>query len=264
MVTVTPNLLYKHISSSPIVRKVHQILEDDYEVIGLLKMSNIMAVSRLRYNDHGIIHARIVAGVSLELIDILYSTGVDMTCIRDGVAKNVDEVKMIVLLSSYFHDIGNAVHRVNHELLGVLISKDIIDRILSKVGFNKEKIIDFRQEILHNIYASDYNIQCLSVECGVVKVSDGLDMAEGRARIPYKLGKLDMHAVSALSIKRVDIEQNQNRERPINIIVYMSEIAGLFQLEAVLLPKIKSSSLDNLFNVYININERLIKFYPKD
>lgn len=264
MVTVSPDLLYKHVNSSPTIKRVHQVLEDDPEVVELLRVSNVMAVSRLKYNDHGIVHARIVAGASLELVDILYSTGIEMTSIKDGTAKSMDEVKIIILLSSYLHDIGNAVHRVNHELLGTLIAKDVIDRILTRMGFDRYRIVDMRQEILHNIYASDYNIQCLSVECGIVKISDGLDMAEGRARIPYRLGKLDMHAISALSIRKVDIESSQDRRRPVNIVVYMNEIAGLFQLEAVLMPKIRSSGLDNLFNIYINIDGKSIKFYPKD
>ncbi len=264
MVTVSPDLIYKHSNTFPIIKKVHQILEDDSEIIELLRMSNIMAVSRLKYNDHGIIHARIVAGTSLELIDILYGIGIEMTYIRDGTAKNIDEVKIIVLISSYLHDIGNAIHRVNHELLGVVIAKDIIDRVLSRLGFDGRRAISIRQEILHNIYASDYNIQCLSIECGIVKISDGLDMAEGRARIPYRLGKLDMHAISALSIKRVDIEKSQNFKRPIDIIVYMSESAGLFQLEAVLMPKIKSSGLENLLNIYIDVDGKSVRYYPKE
>lgn len=264
MVTVSPDLLYKHVNTSPIIKKAYQMLEDNIEVIELLRMSNIMAVSRLKYNDHGIIHARIVAGAALELIDILSNAKVEMTYIRDGIADNIDEVKIAVLISSYLHDIGNSIHRVNHELLGVLISRNIIDRILFRLGFDKRKAIDIRQEILHNIYASDYNIQCLSIECGIVKVSDGLDMAEGRARIPYKLGKLDMHAVSALSIKKVDIEWSQDYKRPINTIVYMNEAAGLFQLEAVLIPKVKSSGLESLLNIYINVNGKSMKYYPKE
>ncbi len=264
MVTVSPDLLYKHVNAFSIIRKAYQILENDLEIIELLKMSNIMAVSRLKYNDHGIIHARVVAGAALELIDILSNAGVEMTYIRDGIAGGIDEVKIAVLISSYLHDIGNSIHRVNHELLGVLISRNIVDRILLRLGFDRRKAIDMRQEILHNIYASDYNVQCLSIECGIVKISDGLDMAEGRARIPYRLGKLDMHSISALSIRKVDIELSQDYKRPINIIIYMNEAAGLFQLEAVLIPKIKSSGLESLLNIYINVDSKSIKYYPKE
>lgn len=264
MVTVSPDLLYKHVNALPIIRRAQQIIEDDIELVELLKMSNLMAVSRLKYNDHGIIHARIVAGAALELVDILHGSGVEMTSMRDGVTSSIDEVKIVVLLSSYLHDIGNSIHRVNHELLGVLVARNIIDRILFRLGFEKRKAIGMRQEILHSIYASNHNIECLSTECGIVKVSDGLDMAEGRARIPYRLGKVDMHAVSALSIRRVDIDRNPNYKRPVNIVVYMSEAAGLFQLEAVLMPKIRSSGLKDLLDIYINVDGKMMKYYSKE
>jgi metal-dependent HD superfamily phosphatase/phosphodiesterase len=174
-------------------------------------MSNIMAVSRLRYNDHGVTHARIVAGASLEITDILIRHNTEFTTLRDGTAKNLDEVKLIVLLSGYLHDIGNAVHRQSHEFIGALLSKSILDRILS--------------------------------------------------RIPYRLGKVDMHSVSALSIKRVEISEGE--PRPIKISVYVSDMAGLFQLEAVLLPKIRTSLLEDLIEVTLYTDSKTLRFYPK-
>jgi len=40
-----------------------------------------------------------------------------------------------------------------------------------------------------------------SAEAGCVKVGDGLDVAEGKARVPYKLDGISIYSVSALSIK---------------------------------------------------------------
>lgn len=224
-------------------------------------MSNIMAVTRLRYNDHGIVHARIVAGVALELMNILMNNNVTPTTLRDGTAKSVEESKLIVLLASYFHDIGNSVHRVNHEFLGALLAKDILDRLLPKLGFSDRRMVALRQEVMHAIYATEYNVNCLTIECGVVKVGDGLDMAEGRARIPYKLGKLDMHALSAISIKKVEVEQG-SKERPVKITVHMDEHAGIFQLEEVLIPKIRTSGIGNYIEVFVATPSRTVRFYP--
>jgi len=260
MVTISPNLIYKHLSSSPQLKFAFQLIEGDDEIIELLRMSNIMAVSRLRYNDHGIVHARIVAGTALELVDILNSSNIVFTTLRDGTTRSLDDIKIIMLLSAYFHDIGNTVHRMQHELIGVIIAKDIVHRILKDLGYDTKRVIALRQEILHNIYSTAYDARCLTIECSIIKLSDGLDMSEGRARIPYRLGKMDMHAVSALSIKYVDIEKGI--EKPIKIIVHMSEIAGLFQLEEVLLPKIKTGLLEDSIEIFIENNGRLIKFYP--
>ncbi|MEM4502069.1 MAG: HD domain-containing protein [Ignisphaera sp.] len=262
MVIVSSQLIYKHVEASSLLRSAFRILEEDDEVLELLKMSNIMAVTRLRYNDHGIVHARIVGGVALELVDILIRNNIELTTIRDGTTKNVDEAKLVVLFAAYFHDIGNAVHRANHEFLGALLAKDILNRLLPKLGFVDRRLIAIRQEIMHAIYATEYNVQCLTTECGVVKIGDGLDMAEGRARVPYKLGKLDMHAVSAITIKRVEVEQGT--EKPVKIVIHMDEYAGLFQLEEVLLPKVKTSGLDKYVEIYIAIPTRFTKIYPRE
>jgi metal-dependent HD superfamily phosphatase/phosphodiesterase len=261
LVTVSPALIYQHAETSPLLKKAFQLLEEDIEVSTLLKMSNIMAVTRLRYNDHGVTHARIVAGTSLEIVSILSKRGIEFTTLRDGTAKSLDEVKLIVMLSGYLHDIGNAVHRQNHEFLGALLAKDILDRVLSKLGYDIKRVVELRQEVMHIIYSTEYDAQCLTVECGITKIADGLDMAEGRARIPYKLGKVDMHAVSALSIKRVEVFEGELK--PIRISVYVSDMAGLFQLEAVLLPKIKTSLLEDLIEVTLHTDSKTLRFYPR-
>ncbi len=262
MVLVSPQLYAKHVSSSGIVQKIGRLLESDEEVDELLKMSNVMAVTRLKYNDHGIVHARIVAGTSLEILELLLKRSIELTTLRDGITKNLDEVKAVVFLSAYLHDIGNAVHRSDHEYVGALMAKDIVDRVLRKsLDIHDRRLISIRQEVLHSIYASGYDAECLTVECSIAKLADGLDMSEGRARIPYRLGKVDMHAVSALSIKKVEIELG---ERPIKVSVFMDDSAGLFQLEKVLIPKILGGLIKDLVEIHVLTQGRTFKYYPKD
>jgi len=176
MVTVSPHLLYRHISTSHLLQRAYKIVEEDDEIGELLKMSNIMAVTRLKYNDHGVVHARIVAGAALELLDLLLRARMEPTSLRDGTARNLDEVKLIVFLAAYLHDIGNAIHRVYHEYIGALLAKDILNRILPDIlGFTGKRMIAIRQEILHIIFATEYHTECLTMECSAVKIADGLD-----------------------------------------------------------------------------------------
>ncbi len=253
VVVVSKELLYNHLERNEFLKKAYELLISDPEVQELLELSNVFAVKRLKYNDHGPVHAKIVAGAALELFERLLARGVKPSSIVDGTATCIDEARLIVMYAGLLHDIGNAIHRDMHERFGALLAKDIIDRVLSKIITDYRKAIRIRQEILHAIYATEYNLRCLSIEAGVVKVADGLDMAEGRARIPYRLGKLDMHAVSALSIKRVEI--HDGRKRPISIIVKMEDMAGLFQIEAVLIPKIEHSGISDYFEVHISVRE---------
>lgn len=263
MVVVSPTLIYKHVSENPLLSHAFELLEKDEEVQELIRMSNVMAVTRLMYNDHGLVHARIVSGTSLELFEMLVKHGVEPTTIRDGTAHSLDEARLVVLLAAYLHDIGNAVHRTLHEYVGALLAKDILDRLLPQVLPNhpRKRIVALRQEVMHAIFATEYNAQCLTIEAGVVKVSDGLDMSEGRARVPYRMGKRDMHAVSALSIRRVELSRGS--ERPIRITVYMDELAGLFQLEEVLSPKIRTSGLENYIEIYVETPRERRRYMPK-
>ncbi len=85
------------------------------------------------------------------------------------------------------------------------------------------------------------------MEAGAAKVADGTDMAEGRARIPYKTGKVDIHSLSAISIERIEIEEGT--KRPVRILVHMDNPAGVFQIEQILGRKIKTSGIEHMVEV---------------
>ena len=247
MEVVGPDLIIKHIIHDSILQKAYRLLEEDEEVQDLMKMANVMAVTRLKYNDHGIVHARIVAGAALELLDILVKHGITPTTLRDHIVSDIRLSKLITMIGAYLHDIGNAIHRYNHHINGCILARPILDRILSEL-VPRERVYEIRQEILHIIYAHDEEVPALTIEAGVVKVADGTDMAEGRARVPYRLGKVDIHSVSALAIKRVYIEEG-SEEKPIKIVVDMKNPAGIFQIENVFMLKVKTSGIENLVEV---------------
>ncbi|HDI46259.1 MAG TPA: HD domain-containing protein [Candidatus Methanomethylia archaeon] len=244
MVVVSPKLLYMQVKEKKLAECLH-LLESDLEVQRLLKMANVMAVSRLGYNDHGVQHSRIVAGSALKLLDLLEGV-VAPSIVRDGLG-SLEDAKVVVLCGAYLHDIGNAVHREDHELLGVCLAKPILEKILPQIYEDRSLIETLKTEILHCIYAHDEKKQALSVEAGVVKVADGVDMAEGRARIPYRLEKPDMHLYSALAVKKVELLRG--REKPIKIKVTMTNYAGVFQVEYVLMRKLETSGLRDLVEI---------------
>ncbi len=93
----------------------------------------------------------------------------------------------------------------------------------------------------------------LTLEAGIVKVADALDMEKGRSRIPFEAGKVDIHSISALSIEEVDIEEGE--EKPILIKVKMTNPAGIFQVDNLLGAKIKGSGLEEYIHVEAVIGE---------
>ena len=103
-------------------------LENDVEAQSYLKMANIMAVKRLGYNDHGQVHAKIIAGSALEIFSLL-TDAVEPSSVMNGIC-DYEDARLIVLLGAYLHDIGNAIHRIDHEKTGALLASNLLDRIL--------------------------------------------------------------------------------------------------------------------------------------
>ena len=258
MVVISPDLIYTHLKENRIT-KIFYMLENDIEVQSCLRMANVMAVDRLRYNDHGPVHSRITAGSALEIFKIL-TKKVTPTTVKNGVCV-LEDAKLIVLCGAYLHDIGNAIHRVAHHIHGCIVASPILDRFLQAVyPDNRELALKLKEEILHSVFAHDEDVHCLSLEAGSVKVADGTDMAGGRARIPYKTGKVDIHTLSALSIKKVEIVEGD--VKPVRILVNMDNPAGVFQIEHVLEQKINTSGIRELVEVVAIEKGREIKTIP--
>jgi len=259
MVVVNPELIRRFMDGDPWIKKAYDALANDPEVQELWVMSNVMAVKRLKYNDHGPVHAQIAAGASLMLYDLLIKSGIKPTLIRDGVVDGIKYTWLVPLYGALLHDIGNSIHRDLHEKLGSILAKPLIDKALEKLIDDHRLRIRLRQEIMHSIHCTAYDVDCLTIEAGCVKVGDGLDMAEGRARVPYRMGSVNIHSVSALSIKRVEIMGGSRT--PIKIVVHMNELAGVFQVDEVLMPKLKSTPLRNLVEVGVIVDGRELKTY---
>jgi metal-dependent HD superfamily phosphatase/phosphodiesterase len=255
MVLVSNRLIHSHLES-PLLSNAFDLLQADVEIQSYLRMANIMAVKRLGYNDHGPVHAKIVAGSALEIFKLL-TTRVEPSSVANGVC-DYDGTRLIVLLGAYLHDIGNAVHRVNHEQSSVSLAINPLDRILHRL-FSSDPELAYRIkcEVLHALFSSDDSVPCLSVEAGAVTIADGTDMAEGRSRVPYLAGKNDIHSISAQAIKRVEIEKGT--EKPVSIQVSMENPAGIFQIEEIMGRKIKSSGIPELVEVVATLNGDKIK-----
>ncbi len=255
MVTVTNRLIFNHLEE-PRVRRVFEMLEGDEEVQTYLKMSNEMVVKRLNYNDHGPVHAKISAGSSLEILDLL-GTVVEPTTVANGTC-DLEGAKLVTMVGSYLHDIGNSVHRVDHIMHSCYLAAPILERLYSAVYPGEDELVlKMKCETLHAIYAHEDPIRALSIEAGAAKVADGTDMAEGRARIPYRGGKFDMHSISATAIKRVDLEKG--KEKAVSIRIYMDNPAGIFQIEEVIGKKVETSGLNHYVELVAIENGREIK-----
>jgi metal-dependent HD superfamily phosphatase/phosphodiesterase len=219
------------------------------EVLYFLEASNTNLVRRLRYNDHGITHARIVCSNALLIRELLSKRGIIMSIVDHGVSEELADV--VLFLSSIFHDSGNPIHRGFHERLGLFWVKELMEKAL--VNLDTKERIAVLSDALHACVAHECVdvLLPLTVEAGIIAISDALDMEKGRARIPNKLGKKDIHSFSALAIEKVKIEEG--KRVPINIYIEMNDTAGIFQVSELLKHRINGSGLKEYFHVKAEI-----------
>ena len=153
MVTVSSNLIQSHLNE-PKVEQMFRLLESDLEVQSTLRMSNVMAVERMKYNDHGPVHAKIVSGSALEIFNLLIQK-VTPTTVKSNIC-SLEDARVIVLCGAYLHDLGNSIHRVDHHFHGCIIANPILDRLLKKVYPEDAALaVRLKSEILHSILSHE-------------------------------------------------------------------------------------------------------------
>jgi len=101
----------------------------DVELSNLWKASNVMAIERMGFNDHGPTHVKIVATTAQKMLRLLTERGRVPSIVKDHSMKQED-AEVVVVLGSLLHDIGHVVHRENHEQFAVPLAMPLIDRLL--------------------------------------------------------------------------------------------------------------------------------------
>jgi len=213
------------------------------------RCANVMAIERLGYTDHGPTHVKIVANLALRLLRILVNKQVTPSVAKNYGMKNED-AEVVVVMGAILHDLGMIVTRHDHEKYGVLLAREFVEKTLEGL-YSEEECAIMSSEILHAVVCHERPNNPLTLEAGIVGIADALDMEAGRARIPFKSGKIDIHAVSALSIEKVEI--SEDGKKPITIRIKMSNSAGIFQIDELLKPRIENSGLQQYFHVLAEI-----------
>jgi metal-dependent HD superfamily phosphatase/phosphodiesterase len=208
-----------------------------------------MAIDRMGYTDHGPTHVKIIANLALKLLRILVNKEVVPSIVANYGMTNED-AEVVVVLSSILHDLGMVVNRDRHEYYSALISFEFIERFLQPIYSEEDRAV-ICSEVLHGVVCHEEPNRPLTVEAGIVRIADALDMEEGRARIPFEAGKIDIHSVSALSIEKVEIEEGD--KKPIVIRITMSNSAGVFQIDELLKSRIENSGLHDYIHVIAEI-----------
>lgn len=226
---------------------VLQAVNQHEELNAIWEACNVMAVKRLGMTDHGPIHVTIVSNIAVKILRNLIEAGVTPSIVKDWEFANED-AEVVVFLASLMHDLGNSVHRDLHDEIGFSLANKILHEVLAEAYPDKRKKQIMVTETLHAMVAHDTHTEVHTIEGGVVRIADGLDMEKGRARIGFAHGTKDIHSISAMAIEDVKLLEPTS-EKPINVEIVMSDAAGIFQVDFLLKKKIKGSLLEKYVSV---------------
>ncbi len=245
-------------------RKLRALLDrvnEDRQLKGWWHVANVNAVVRMEINDHSWVHIQIVTNIALKLLRQLEKHGVEPAMVRDyGLAR--EDAEVVVTLGGLLHCIGMAVHRDGHEDFSLFLAEPKARQLLAGL-YEEPDLTVIVSEVLQAITSHrDYG-KPLTIEAGIVRVADALDMEQGRSRIPFERGRVSIHSLSAAAIEDVSIGDGE--ERPIRIEILMNNSSGIYQVDGLLKAKLRGSGLEPYVEVIAHIDteaeKRLVPIY---
>jgi metal-dependent HD superfamily phosphatase/phosphodiesterase len=248
-------------------RKLRTIIDrvnKDLQVKGWWHVSNVNAVARMEINDHSWVHIQIVTNIALKLLRQLTKHGVEPAMVADyGMTR--DDAEVVVSLTALTHCVGMSVHRKGHEDFSLFLAEPKLRELLAGI-YDEPDLTVVVSEVLQGIISHRSDGEPLTLEAGILRVADALDMEQGRSRIAFERGRIGIHSLSAAAIDEVEITDGENK--PIRISIRMNNSSGIYQVDGLLKAKLVGSGLEPYVEVVAHIDteaeKRLVRLYELD
>ncbi len=223
----------------------------DTHVKALWHVSAVNASRRLGLTDHSWVHIQIVLNIGLRLARLLFRRGITPSVTADYAMSDHD-AEVVIAAGCLFHCVGMSIHRNDHERYSLFLTADRLGSLLAGVYEEPERTV-IVSEAMHAIIGHrSRGGEPLTVEAGIVRVADALDMARGRSRMEFEAGRLDIHSISAYAIEDVKISPGQ--DRAVRVEIAMSNSAGIYQVDELLANKLRGSGLEEHIEVIARID----------
>jgi metal-dependent HD superfamily phosphatase/phosphodiesterase len=232
-------------------RKLEGLLEAanaDLQLKAWWRVAQVNA-ERLGMSDHSWVHIQIVANIALRLLRLLVRRGVEPGVVRDY-GMDARDSEVVVAAAALLHCVGMSIHRTDHETYSLFLAADKLDSLLAGVYEEPERSV-IAAEVMHAIIAHRRRGDPLTLEAGIVRVADALDMAKGRSRVPFEAGKMNIHSLSAAAIDEVRIDAGE--DKAVRIEIDMNNSSGIFQIDELLATKLRGSGLEDHVEVVAQI-----------
>jgi metal-dependent HD superfamily phosphatase/phosphodiesterase len=246
------------------LRTVIERVNKDDQIKGWWHVANVNAVARMEINDHSWVHIQIVTNIALKLLRQLTKHGVEPAMVTDyGMER--DDAEVVVALTALTHCIGMSVHRKGHEDFSLFLAEPKLRTLLA--GIYEEPVLTVVvSEVLQGIISHRSDGEPLTLEAGILRVADALDMEQGRSRIAFERGRVGIHSLSAAAIEEVEITDGESK--PIRISIRMNNSSGIYQVDGLLQAKLRGSGLEPFVEVIAHIDteaeKRLVPLYELD
>jgi len=223
-------------------------VNEDSQVRAWWYMAQVNA-ERLGMSDHSWVHMQIVLNISLRVLRLLVKGGVEPSVVSDH-GMSPRDAEVVVAGGALLHDVGMSIHRADHEEYSLFLAGGALDRLLAD-SYGQPARTVIASEILHAIIGHRRRGEPYTVEGGVVRVADALDMAQGRSRLPLEAGQEGIHSISAAAIDEVRIEAGE--DHPVRIEIDLNNSAGIFQVDDLLATKIRGTPLEGKVEVVARV-----------
>jgi metal-dependent HD superfamily phosphatase/phosphodiesterase len=204
---------------------------------------------RLGMSDHSWVHVQIVLNIALRILRLLVKAGIEPAMVADHRMGRRD-AEVVVASGALLHDVGMSIHRADHEAYSLFLAERKLRELLVDLYDEPERTV-VASEALHTIIGHRRRGAPYTVEAGVVRVADALDMAQGRSRVPVEAGRMGIHALSAAAIDDVAIEAGE--DRPVRLEIHMNNSAGIFQVDDLLATKLRGTPLESQVEVIASV-----------
>jgi uncharacterized protein len=245
-------------------RRLERFLEAvnaDPHVKALWHVSAVNATRRLGMSDHSWVHIQIVLNIGLRLARILFRRGV-VPSVKADYGMSDHDAEVVIAAGCLFHCVGMSIHRQDHERYSLFLTADKLEGLLSGIYEEPDRTV-IASDAMHAIIGHRRDGAPFTVEAGIVRVADALDMARGRSRVEFEAGRHNIHSLSAYAIE--DVKISPGRDRAVRVEIEMSNSAGIYQVDELLATKLRGSGLEEHIEVIARIDaeheQRLIPVF---
>jgi metal-dependent HD superfamily phosphatase/phosphodiesterase len=204
---------------------------------------------RLGMSDHSWVHVQVVLNVALRIFRLLERRGVVPAIVADH-GMRARDAEIVIAGACLLHDSGMSIHRTDHEAYSLFLAASKLPELLRAVYDDPERSVVVA-ETLHAIIGHRRRGDPITIEAGVVRVADALDMEHGRSRVPFSEKRPNIHSLSAAAIDDVKIEPGE--DRAVSITIEMNNSSGIFQVDELLATKLRGSGLEEHVEVVARI-----------